>query len=102
MKKITLSLTLLLVPVLLFAQAGGSDSSIFGTLMLFLIGFAIALGIFLLIRSLMLWYWKVYDILQNQANQVYEQKQTNYLLGQQIELLNKHLGINSDHESSTR
>jgi len=92
MKKLPTLLILLLAPGLLFAQAAAmSDSSAFGVLMLFLIGCAIALGIFLLIRSVMLWYWKVYELLQNQKNQIYEQQQTNCLLSQQIELLSKHL-----------
>jgi len=86
------------MPILLFAQDGYSrGNSLLGVFTLFLIGLAIALGVFLLIRSLMLWYWKVYELLQNQKNQIYEQQQTNYLLTVQNELLMKHLKIEKEN-----
>ena len=95
MKKFGLITFILFIPILLFAQSDGAGA-IIGYLLLYAFGFAIAFVIFLALRSVVLWYWKVYDIIKNQELQIYEQKQTNYLLETQNELLNKLLGNKTD------
>jgi len=87
MKKLALIVITLFTPLFLFAQSG-TDSFI-GTLIETVIIMAIAVGIFLILRSLVLWYWKVYDIIGNQEKQIFEQQQTNHLLEKQIEVLNR-------------
>jgi len=88
MKKLLLFTISLLAPCLLFAQASTGDSFV-GALLLTVFIMGIAVGIFLILRSLVLWYWKVYEIIGNQEKQIFEQHQTNNLLKKQIEILNK-------------
>lgn len=58
----------LLSPVVVFAQ---SDSSMFsGGLISFIISFLFALVVFLIIRGVMLWYWRVNDIIKRQDTQI--------------------------------
>jgi hypothetical protein len=97
MRKLITILTFLLAPVLSFAQS--DTGSIVGSLLIAFIVCAVALGIFLLIRSIMLWYWKVPELLQNQKQQIYEQQQTNYLLTVQNELLTKQLEIEGENNT---
>lgn len=87
MKKLIIISFILFFPMILFAQSGGD--SFVGTLIETIFIMAIAVGMFLILRSLVLWYWKVYDIINNQEKQIYEQQQTNDLLKKQIEILNK-------------
>jgi hypothetical protein len=42
----------------------------FQELMLFLLVIAICIGVFLALRALMLWYWKVDRIVDNQQSQI--------------------------------
>lgn len=91
MKKSILITLILFFPMLLFAQAGGD--SLVGTLTLTVFIIAIAIGAFLILRSLVLWYWKVYEIIGNQEKQIHEQQQTNNLLKNQIEILKKLLPV---------
>ena len=88
MKKLILVILALFTPGLLFAQAD-SNSSMLPTLFTALFVFGFCLVIFLIIRSLVLWYWKVYVIIENQEKQIAEQHQTNNLLKIQIDLLKK-------------
>ena len=53
--------------ILLQAGVGGGDFS--GTLLAVFVVIAIMFGIFLLIRSVFLWYWKVDVIVRNQETQ---------------------------------
>ena len=66
---------------LIIAQAAGSGASAVVILIICIIVFII---IFLAIRSLVLWYWKVYDIIENQTR-------TNALLEEQNQLLRAYL-----------
>lgn len=61
MKKHLTSL-LLVLPGTVFAQS----SSGVGEAIAFIFVFAIAVGLFLLFRGVVLWYWKVNDIVKNQ------------------------------------
>lgn len=61
MKKHLTSL-LLVLPATVFAQS----SSGVGEAIAFIFVFAIAVGLFLLFRGVILWYWKVNDIVKNQ------------------------------------
>lgn len=91
MKKLTFISLILFLPVISFAQSG--TDSIVGTLIETILIMAIAVGIFLILRSLVLWYWKVYEIILNQEKQIFEQQQTNILLKKQTEALNKLLPL---------
>lgn len=46
-----------------------SSTDLASTLIAVLFVLAICIGIFLLLRSIMLWYWKVYEIIENQEQQ---------------------------------
>ncbi|MFD2599300.1 hypothetical protein ACFSQ3_10070 [Sphingobacterium corticis] len=50
------------------------QASTFGSVIGLLISLAFALAIFLLFRSIFLWYWKVDKILENQQKQIDQQK----------------------------
>jgi len=50
-------------PVIAFAQDGGYTA---GPIIGILIGLALCVGLFLALRSLMLWYWKIDTIVKNQ------------------------------------
>lgn len=58
------------------------DVSIIQVFLMFLLLFGISVGIFLLIRSIILWYWKIDTIVSNQRQQI-------MLLQQQNEALKK-------------
>ena len=47
--------------------------------------------IFFIFRGVLLWYWKIFEILAYQREQLNEQKATNTLLKEQNELLNRML-----------
>ncbi|WP_152439724.1 hypothetical protein [Arcticibacter svalbardensis] len=51
------------LPVMAFAQDGGYTA---GPVIGILIGLALCVGLFLVLRSLMLWYWKIDSIVRNQ------------------------------------
>ena len=58
----------LLSPIVVFAQ---SASGVFdGALIRVLISFLFALVVFLIIRGVMLWYWRVNDIIKRQDTQI--------------------------------
>jgi uncharacterized protein YpmB len=59
----------------------------FGALLAFLLAAAIFLGIFLIIRSIMLWYWKIDVIVKNQEEQTMLLMQQNELLRTQNDLI---------------
>jgi len=66
----------------------------FGALLAFLLVVAIFLGIFLIIRSIMLWYWKIDVIVKNQEEQT-------MLLMQQNELLNRQNNLIAEFKSQS-
>lgn len=68
MKKILLTLTALF-PLLVFGQAYATDSSTASNIFLFFIGIGICVVIFLVLRQLFLWYWKVDVIIKKQDEQ---------------------------------
>lgn len=71
MIKRTLLTILTLSPLFTFAQAYAADSNTaIGGLILFLIALGISIGIFLLLRQVLLWYWKVELALQKQDEQI--------------------------------
>lgn len=45
-----------------------------------LVCIAVAIGVFLLIRSIVLWYWRVNDIVKNQNRQIQLMTEQNALL----------------------
>ena len=53
----------------------------------------IAIGLFFLLRSIMLWYWKIDDIVSNQNHQ-------NKLIYEQNQLLRQALGISPGIDNS--
>jgi uncharacterized protein YpmB len=59
----------------------------FGALLAFLLAVAIFLGIFLIIRGIMLWYWKIDVIVKNQEEQTMLLMQQNELLRTQNDLI---------------
>lgn len=66
-----------------------SNSDFLPTFFAFLVGVAICLGIFLLIRSIMLWYWKIDIIVTTQTQQnAYLQKLVQ-LIAEQNKLLSE-------------
>lgn len=91
MKKI---LTLILLsPAAAFAQ---SDSGMFaGGLVAFVFSILIALAIFLVIRGLMLWYWKVDKIVNN----LEQQSNTLNAILRRMEERGDNLGSNQDAQS---
>jgi hypothetical protein len=90
MKKLLLIALALFVPCLLFAQAGISPGGeTFATIVVVVI-------VFFVVRGIMLWYWKIYDILDKQIEQIKEQKITNTLLKEQNEILSKSLLKNTE------
>ena len=70
---------------LIIAQS--SSGEFFSTLIPVLLVMAVMFGVFLIIRELVLWYWKVNTIVNNQEAQLNEQRLTNQLLKQQNDLL---------------
>lgn len=73
MKK-ALLIFLNIIPCSIYAQAGRSDGGIIGNIAYLLFVIAIFVGIFLLLRSIVLWYWKVDEVIKNQ-------QESNRLLG---------------------
>ena len=72
------------MPGLIFAQTDGAgDGSHLVAILL------VCLFLFFACRVVMLWYWKVYDIIDNQKAQIREQQATNALLKQLVDKLNK-------------
>lgn len=69
MKKIYLTLLCITLTRSVFAQAGGGGYSAIGTLVGFLLGLAFLAFLFLILRQVMLWYWKVDKIVKNQEEQ---------------------------------
>lgn len=69
-KKI-LCLLITLLPLCAFAQSYTEDNSTaIGGLIIFSIALGISIGIFLLLRQVLLWYWKVELALQKQDEQI--------------------------------
>jgi hypothetical protein len=73
--------------ILLQAGGGFSGGSFIGTLMVVLFVFAISAGIFLLIRSILLWYWKVDVIVRTQESQIALLQRQNDLISEQTFVL---------------
>jgi len=80
--KSNLTLIAIVIPTAVFAQ---SDSS--GTIYAALIALAILLIIFLALREVVMWYWKVNTIVDNQIKLIRTQQETNNLLSEQISLM---------------
>ncbi|MEJ5993443.1 hypothetical protein WG904_03355 [Pedobacter sp. Du54] len=69
MKRIILTL-LALLPLVSFGQAYSEPgNSTAGSIVVFLIGIGICIAIFLVLRQLFLWYWKVEVIIKKQDEQ---------------------------------
>lgn len=93
--KRTLLTILALLPLLVFGQAyADTGSSTAGSIVMFLIGIGICIAIFLVLRQLFLWYWKVEVVLKKQDEQtqllrsIYNSLEENNRLTQsQIELV---------------
>ena len=47
----------------------------------------VTLAVFFVARGIVLWYWKVWNVLENQEEIIKQQKITNDLLKQQLEVL---------------
>ncbi|MES2653496.1 MAG: hypothetical protein V4663_17295 [Bacteroidota bacterium] len=94
MKKSSLT-SLLSMPLLVFGQSYPEyDSSMLSGIILFLFGLGIFIIIFLVLRQLMLWYWKVEVVLKKQDEQtqllksIYNSiEENNRLTQSQIELV---------------
>jgi len=56
----------------------------FQELIVFILALLICIGIFLLIRSIILWYWKIDAIVENQKKQLEELQRTSALIEQLI------------------
>lgn len=78
--KRTLLTILAVLPLFTFAQSYTDDKSIaVGGLILFLIALGISIAIFLILRHVLLWYWKVELALQNKMNKyIYSEASTFY------------------------
>lgn len=93
--KRTLFTSIALLPLFTFAQSYADDNSTaIGGLILFLIALGISIGIFLLLRQVLLWYWKVELALQKQDEQIHllrsiynSLEENNRLTRSQIELV---------------
>ncbi|MBE5322139.1 hypothetical protein IM793_23500 [Pedobacter sp. MR2016-19] len=94
MKKSILTL-LALLPLISFGQAYAEPSGTpLGAFLMFLLGLAVFLIIFLALRQVVLWYWKVETLLKNQNEQtriltsIYNSiEENNRLTQSQIELV---------------
>ncbi|MGN5953629.1 hypothetical protein ACP6L2_03335 [Sphingobacterium lactis] len=56
------------------------DTNPFGNIMILLLYIIIGLFVFLIIRGFFLWYYKIYEVLNNQKEQIRVQNETNELL----------------------
>ena len=81
--KSTLTIFTLLIPTIAVAQFDLSPISFLNGLTALLL---LAL-IFLTLREVMMWYWKINTIIENQAEQIKSQQETNNLLTEQIKLM---------------
>lgn len=84
--KRTLTIITLLIPTIAFAQFGSSPSSLLSGIIALLL---LAL-LFLTLREVVMWYWKINTIIDNQATQIRTQQETNNLLSEQITLMKGH------------
>lgn len=62
MKKISILITLAFVPACVFAASGSPGRTLFAALLLV----ALFVGIFLILRNVNCWYWKINESLKNQ------------------------------------
>ncbi|WP_316815461.1 hypothetical protein [Pedobacter nyackensis] len=94
MKKL-LTLLAFAIPLASYSQAtsSGSFTNVPGSLGLIL-SLVITILIFLALRSIMLWYWKVETMLQNQ-------EETNQLLRDNYNLLNEYIVYMKEKEEKT-
>ncbi|KQC00383.1 hypothetical protein AQF98_12925 [Pedobacter sp. Hv1] len=70
MKKTNLTL-LALLPLLAFGQAYAEPNTLrAGDIVLFLFGLGICIAVFLVLRQLFLWYWKVEVVIKKQDEQI--------------------------------
>ena len=83
MKRI-LTVFTLLAPTLAFAQVQSIAS---GSLTGGVIALVILCLLFLVLREVVMWYWKINTIIENQAKQIKTQQETNNLLSEQITLM---------------
>jgi hypothetical protein len=67
---------------IIFCQLGRSISSVLPGILILAIGIFITIAIFLLIRSFILWYWKVNLIVENQDRQLKELQKLSTLIEQ--------------------
>jgi len=95
--KVILTIITLLIPSLAFSQAGSFDS---GSLIGGLIALAILIAIFLVLREVVMWYWKINTIINNQAQQIRTQQETNNLLSEQITLMKGYYNANHSEDGA--
>ncbi|CAM4305168.1 hypothetical protein SAMN06265348_110276 [Pedobacter westerhofensis] len=94
------TLVALLLPTATFAQSSTS-SKLFYSLM----GFGIVILVFLVLREVVMWYWKVNTIIDNQVKLIRTQQETNNLLTEQITLMKGYYqpdSINSPERTPTK
>jgi len=83
MKRI-LTIITLLAPALAYAQGQSiASGSIIGGVVTLVVLFLL----FLALREVVMWYWKINTIIENQATQIRTQQETNNLLSEQITLM---------------
>lgn len=58
-----------------------------------LIGIGICIAIFIVLREVVMWYWKINIIVTNQERQLKAQQETNNLLSEQISLLRSQIEL---------
>jgi hypothetical protein len=81
-KKFTIAV--LFIPAFAYAQVDGSAG--IGAIG-FLIGLGICLIVFLALRQVVLWYWKIETLIKNQEAQLKAQQANNHLLAEYIDYL---------------
>lgn len=70
----------------LLQVASGPDG---GTIIIFLIILAFVLAVIYALRGVILWYYKISEILDNQKKQINLQKETNQLLSEILDKFNR-------------
>ena len=70
-------------------QANVNDNSLVSGL----IAIGICIAIFIVLREVVMWYWKINIIVANQERQIKAQQETNNLLSEQISLLRSQIEL---------
>lgn len=59
-----------------------------------LIAIGASIIVFIILRDVSLWYWKINTIVQNQERLIKSQQETNNLLSEQITIMKNNSGLN--------